>query len=376
MTATALKLGVVASFRAPKQFAVIAASLAVACFVSLVEFAFWTGVSSAHLGVIAHVHADLVLLNARRSNLNRWDSFPEGQLARVKADPSVASVAGVWQEGVRMQASQAGPYRRIVAIGIDASVPGGGIDLQPELIARLRAPGTVAFDRGSRDLFGAPREGDEIWVENMRMRVVGSVAIGPSLVNDGNLIMSSGNLQSFSRGASPLAGLIWLHPGERVEEVAHRLVALVGAEASVMSRSTLLSREQRYLSTVAPVGLLFSAGAVAGGVVGLVLSYQVFFGLILRQRKAVATLKAMGMAPGHLVAWVLPRAAMAGASGFLVGWLFAELVCWAVRRELSMDISLPAAHLLGAAVAAVCICMFAAWLALKRVNSDPAELLY
>jgi hypothetical protein len=31
MTATALKLGVVASFRAPKQFAVIAASLAVAC---------------------------------------------------------------------------------------------------------------------------------------------------------------------------------------------------------------------------------------------------------------------------------------------------------------------------------------------------------
>ena len=376
MTATALKLGVVASFRAPKQFAVITASLAVACFVSLVELAFWTGVSTAHMGVIAQVQADLVLLSARRTNLNRWDSFPVGNLARVRADPAVDSVAGIWQEGVRMQASPADRHRRILATGIDASAAGGGIGLPPELIARLRTPGAVVFDRGSRDIFGSPREGDEIWVENTRMQVVGSVAIGPSLVNDGNLIMSSGNLDTFSRGDSPLVGLVWLRPGERLEDVANRLAVSLGPETSVMAPSTLLSREQRYLSTVAPVGLLFSAGAVAGAVVGLVLSYQVFFGLILRQRKAVATLKAMGMTPGHLVAWVLPRAAMAGVSGFLVGWLLAELVCWAVRRELSMDISLPAAHLLGAAIAAVCICMFAAWLALKRVNSDPAELLY
>lgn len=376
MIGALLGLGGRAALRDPLRLVPLALGVAAAALVCLVELALWAGVTDAHMGPLAQVRPDLIVLHARRQHLNRLDDLEPASLQRVAAVPGVHQAAGLWQEVLHMQPQLRAPQRRIAALGIDPAIADGGVGLAPETVQALRQPLAVAFDVGSRDIFGRPAIGDDIWVQGQRMRVAAHVRMGPSLVNDGNLVMSIGNLAWLGRSPHPAAALVRVSPGEEVSRVGERIAQSLGAGVSVMTPEQLRRREGRYLARVAPVGLLFAVGAVAGGAAAALLTYQILYVQAVRQRRAIATMMAMGAGRARLSAWLMPRALLAIVLGFLVGWAAAEAVCALVRWLLAMPVVLSGPALAIAFAGAVLLAPAAAFLVLRRLPADPAELLY
>jgi putative ABC transport system permease protein len=352
------------------------AGIAAAVLIAFVEMGFMNGVIDSHLRVVDAARGDLVVLDARRDHLNKWDELLPIRAAQIAAIEGVASVSSVYQSGVPFRGTRDQPDHRIIVFAFPPDDPPLELGWGEDTLQALRQPGTVLLDRLSRPIYGDLKVGQDVWLDGHRLRLGGFVTLGPTVINDGQLVMSESTLRSLRRYTQPKMVVVRVRERGEVGRVQSEIRERLGPEVDVFSKSELALRESSYLRRVAPLGLLFGAGMAAGLFVGMVICYQVLYIAVRRRLKAYATLKAMGFGNRFVLGTVVQQALLLGAGGFLAGLLM-TVVAYALlasRTGLEIDLSIGRVAAMGMACALACAAAGAA-AAMKALRFKPADLL-
>ncbi|MDB5862300.1 MAG: hypothetical protein JWO70_106 [Betaproteobacteria bacterium] len=368
-------LGAKLVMRDAARSAVAVGGIAVAVLIAFVEMGFMNGVVDSHLRMVEAARGDLVLLDARRSHLNKWDEILAIRLPQVRAVEGVVAVSPVYQAGKTFRAGPDQPDHRIVVVAFPPDNPPLDLGWSADTMALLRTPGTVLMDRLSRSIYGKLEAGQDVWLEGHLMRLGGFVSLGPTIVIDGTIAMSETTFRSLEPDGGPEMAVVRLAPGADPAQVKARVTAISGDSVQVFSKRELFDRESDYLMRVAPLGLLFGAGMAAGLFVGLVICYQVLYVAIRRRLAAYATLKAMGFPNGFVLRTVLEQAWAVGLAGYGVGLALAALAYHVLAAKTGLAIELNAARCASIAAACLAACTVAGALAaLKAMRTPPADL--
>jgi len=352
-----------------------AAGIGVAVLIVFVELGFLNGVIDSQLRIVDAARGELVVLDAKRSHLNKWDSLLPIRLAQMAALDGVAAVRPVYQAGVSFRAAPREPEQRIIVIAFPPDNPPLELGWSADTLRLLREPGVALMDRLSRPIYGRIEPGQDVWVAGARVRLGGFVELGPTVVNDGQLVMSEASFNGALGAGSPKMAVIQVAAGHDPARVQGELRQLLGAEIEVFTKAELARREAAYLRRVAPLGLLFGAGMLAGLFVGLVICYQVLYDAVRRRMKAFATLKAMGFGEGFILRAVLEQAVVLGLAGYLLGVLGALSAYRLLAQATGLDISLTAPRAAFVAAACIAACIAAGAMASARARRlPPAEL--
>jgi len=352
------------------------AGIAAAVLVAFVEMGFLNGVIDSHLRILDAARGELVVLDARRHHLNKWDALLPIRVQQIGAIDGVASVSPVYQAGVPFRSAPGQPDHRIIVIAFPPDDPPLDLGWSAQTLQALRQPGVVLVDRLSRPIYGDLRAGQDVWLDGHRVRVGGFVELGPTVINDGQMVMSESTMQAFQSGALPRMAVVRVPERSDIARVQSEIRERLGPEVDVFRKSELALREASYLRRVAPLGLLFGAGMAAGLFVGVVICYQVLYVAVRRRLRAYATLKAMGFGDGFVLAVVVQQALALGAGGYVLG-LLASAGAYALlasRTGLEIELTLPRGLAIGVACLLACAVAGAA-AAIKALRFKPAELL-
>jgi len=352
------------------------AGISVAVLIAFVEMGFMNGVIDSHMRVVEAARGDLVVLDVRRNHLNKWDSLLPIRTAQIAAVEGVASVSPVYQAGVPFRGAREQSDHRIIVIAFAPDDPPLNLGWSEETLQALRQPGTVLIDQLSRPIYGELKIGQDVWVDGHRLRLGGFVALGPTVINDGQLVMSESTLRGLQRRAQPKMVVVRVRDRAALRQVQSAIREQLGPEVDIFSKTELALREASYLRRVAPLGLLFGAGMAAGLFVGMVICYQVLYIAVRRRLKAYATLKAMGFSNRFILGAVVQQAMVLGAGGYLAGLLMTAMAyaLLASRTGLEIDLTFPRAAAMAAACALACAAAGAA-AATRALRFKPADLL-
>ncbi|HEY5790019.1 MAG TPA: ABC transporter permease, partial [Gammaproteobacteria bacterium] len=241
---------------------------------------------------------------------------------------------------------------------------------------QLRVPGQVLFDRLSRDLYGAPAPGDSVLLDGQHYRLGGYFELGPNLVYDGLVLMSTLDWLRLHPRDTPLFALVELESGAPLAEVRERLRRALPDDIVVLTPNELRAREVSFTVSAAPIGYIFGLGAALGLLVGLIFCYQVLYNLVLDHQRPIATLRAMGFADGYLARAVLAQALLIACLGALPGLLASHGAYAAVAAASQMAMQLSPARAAAIAAGTLLFCLLAGLAAARRLGHfDPAELL-
>jgi putative ABC transport system permease protein len=368
-----LGLTLVLRDRARAAFAM--AGIAVAVLIAFVEMGFMNGVVDSHLRIVDAARGDLVLLDMRRSHLNKWDELLSIRVPQIRSVEGVASVSPVYQAGKTFRAAIDEADHRIVVFAFPPDDPPLDLTWSEETLALLRRPGTVLMDSLSRSIYGDLREGQDVWLDGKPMRLGGFVELGPTIVIDGALAMSEATYRTLEPDAGPEMAVVRVAQGADPARVKAAIEARTGPEVEVYTKRALAQRESAYLMRVAPLGLLFGAGMAAGLFVGLVICYQVLYVAVRRRLEAYATLKAMGFSNAFVLRTVLQQAWALGAGGYVLGLALAAYAYRALEGHTGLLVELNFARAAAVALACLAACTIAGALAaLRAMRAAPAEL--
>lgn len=346
-----------------------------AVIILFVEMGFFFGVIDSQTNIARLVLGELVVMHPGRSNLNKWTTFPRQRLDQIAAFPEVEAAIPYYKGTVGLLNEKTGQVRRIVAIAFPPETPPIKLGLPQEVIARLKRPDTVIFDRRSRRIYGKPRVGQEVRIDEKPFLVAGHVAIGPTIVHDGAVVMSESTLLALDPGDEPVMGVLRLRSGAEPETVREKIAHSNLDDVIVMTREALLDREVGFTITAAPIGLLFGFGVIAGLVVGTMVCYQILFNEITDHLPQFATLRAMGYSDGFIRRIILEQAGLLSFAGFAVGIAAAAGVYYYVQQETALVMRITLARATFGFLLTAAMCIAGGLLAMRRVTvADPADL--
>ena len=352
-----------------------AASIAFGVVVMMVEISLLTGVLDSQSLIATLTRGDLVVMNAARINLHRWNSIDMIRLSQIGALPGIARVIPVYEGHVGLKSPDDNRVRRIIVYAVPPEDMPLAIGNSNSVAERLKYSHGFQFDRLSRPIFGHIRTGQDIEIDKFPLRVTGMVDIGPDIVNDGTILMSQGDWLARQPTAQPIMGVIRLAPGADVETARTAILAALPSDVSVMTPSQLRSREDAATLATAPVGILFAIGVLAGLVIGTINCYQLLYNEVSDHLPQYATLKAMGFSGNFLRQIILEQSVILALAGFAIGLIIAL----GADALIALETRLPVRVTLGSGLL-VCLltlgmCILAGGMAIRRVAvADPAAL--
>jgi putative ABC transport system permease protein len=352
-----------------------AASVAFGVTVMVVEIALLTGVLDSQAMIATLVRGDLVVMSAARSDLHRWNTLGAVRLSQIAAIPGVARAIPVYEGHVGFKSPDDNRVRRIIVYAVPPDDMPLAIGGNADIARLLKFSHGFLFDARSRAIFGHIQPGQQIEIDKMPLTVLGTVTIGPDMVNDGAIVMSEGDWRARQPDAQPIMGVIRLDPGTDASTMAETIRAALPPDVTVMTPAELRSREDSATLKAAPIGILFLVGALAGLVIGAMNCYQLMFNEVSDHVPQYATLKAMGFSDDFLRRVILEQAALLALAGFVLGLCFSFLadVLMTWTTGLPVGISIAAGLLIWLFTAGMCI--LAGWMAVRRMAvADPAAL--
>jgi putative ABC transport system permease protein len=350
------------------------AGMAIAVLVMFIELNLFLGILDSQAMIPSLVKGDLVVMNTARTNLHNWTDIDRVRLSQVAGLNDVAQVIPIYQGVMGLRDPEENAIRRILVLAFPPADDPFAIG-NPDLIREsLQVPGTVLFDRLSRPIYGDVMQSQTLELDGESYRMGGTVAIGPDIVTDGNLVMSEGNwLQRFPADR-PIMGVIRLKP-DAAPDAQARIQAQMPADTIVMTPKQAWWRETWFTMRSAPIGILFGIGMIAGLVIGALTCYQILYNQIVDHAAQYATLKAMGFAPGFLRGIVLEQALLLSGGAFILGLGTAWLVLLYLAGQTALAVHIGAGSVLAILALEVAISIGSGLLALRQIaGADPAEL--
>jgi len=371
-----MRLGVRLFLHNKRRFAIAVAAVAVAAVIMFVEFGFLTGVLHAQSNIADLMRADLVVMDISRVHLHRWDTMSPVRLDQIAAMPEVARVVPIYEDAMGLKSPVDKKVRRIMVFAIPPDeIPLAMGDIET-LKNWLKIPRGFLFDRLSRPIFGPIAPGKAVKLDKTEQDMLGYVRIGPDLVVDGAAVMSIGDWLTRSPDARPIMGAIRLKPGADPEAVRREILArLPYNDITVMTPAEMRARENAFTLQVAPIGILFTVGMIAGLVIGTVTCYQLLFNEVLDRLGQFATLKAMGFSNAFLCMIVIGQALLLSIIGFVAGLALTVAADHYVAAKTMLPISANGTALALIFPLTLGMCVLAGLAAMRRVvAADPAAL--
>lgn len=351
------------------------------------------GFKQALMNSATRLHAaltgDLIVLSPYYQMLDRATWIPGRKLTEAREEAEVVSADPLFVTNLYVHDIATGTVRLIAAYGFDPARPVLDLPgLAPQL-AILAAPRRALFDRLSRPIYG-PIEAELKQHGVVRLglafaglslqpeiELVGTVALGPSISNDGALIMGQDSLSQLTGIAldRPNFGIIRLAPGADPDAVARRLQQRLGAEARVLTKAQFIAAEQDAWARLTPIGSVFTLGIFAGGAIGLAFIYQILQMNIRNNLASYAVLKSMGYPASFFFAVVAEISAIIGISSFVAALPVVWLLYWGTTAMTALDMSLKPGAALTVFAVVLSISVISAVLALRKLRAaDPVSL--
>lgn len=304
------------------------------------------------------------------------------RLSQARAVPGVAAAypffveieRGLWR----------GPDGECLrAIRLLAFDPDDPVFLLPEVVQQaelLRVPGTLLFDRKSKNVFGRHEPGTVTQVGARKVKIAGLFTLGADFASEGTGLVSTRTFHQCMGGRRPGGEnpdfiLVRAAPGTDVPRLIARLKEVLPGDVSVFTKQEFIESEMEFWGTITPIGQMFGMGTLIGFLVGMIICYQILFTEVSDHLPQLATLKAIGYGGGFLIKVILQEAFFLGVLGFLGGGVVA-LGLYAFLESLTglrMDPTIWRSALVF--VLTIGMCLISGWLAARRVLAlDPADL--
>jgi putative ABC transport system permease protein len=352
--------------------------IAFAVFVMFMEVGFFNGLNDSQSLLPAHLQADLVMTNKKKTHLNKFYKFWLANLYQMLAYPEVDQVLPLYDGFAQIKNPKTGLYNAITVL----SFPVGGDPLKvkglDEHLADLRNSKVLLYDRKSRAIYGDVQTGGLVELDEVKYTVGGLVELGPSFSRNGYVFMNSTAWLTHpgaGRSDRPDFGLIWLKPGADAQALARRVRAELPTELELLTPEQMRRREVRFTTWETPVGIIFGIGLVVGFVIGVIICYQVLFNEITDHLPQYATLRAVGYANSYLVGLVQKAALLLSLMGFVPGLVLAWMFYQGIEAHSGIVMFLNWQRVGFVLGLTVLMCVLAGYLAAKKVlEADPAEL--
>jgi len=367
-----------------KRFVWSVLGVSFAVLLMFVEMGFYHGSYDSVTRPIEAFDADLIMVNRLKEDMYPIKPFELARLAQARGFDGVASAYPLYSIfAANWKNSQNGTIHPIRVMAFD---PAHRIWNLPSINAgleALRRPDTCLLDARSREQYGTLAPGTLGELEGRRVRIGGVFSMGPDIVIDGTLLMSSASFANYfpnDPGKRPTLdgvdfGVLKLEPGAVPERVAEALMRELPDDILVVTPAGMIERIHAHWRKNQPVGEVFLTGLVVGFVIGVMICYQVLFTEIADNLPQYATLKAIGYGNGFLVGCVLRQGLYLALIGFTVGGLAAFGTYATLERISSLPMEFQPLRVGLVLVATVAMCVTAASIALGKVlRSDPAEV--
>jgi len=326
-----------------------------------------------------------ILVQASDANtLQDGSPLPRQRMYQALATPGVADIVPIYFGRIDWKQPD-GTVRTLDVFGVD---PNAEVFRSAALAAardELKLADFALIDRKTRnvprDLIPAIESGMQYTFEanNRTLTVVGTFEIGGGFAADGYLVVSD---QTFLRlfkqrmAGAPNHLLVRVAPDANVEEVASALRAILpGTDTAVRTIEQAQDKDQSFQTTQKPIGIIFGFGVIIGGLVGIIIVYQVLSTDVADHLKEYATFKAIGYRQRFFLGIVFEEALILALFGFVPGVLIALGLYKVVAVATGLPIAMTATRPVFVLIATVAMCSVSGAIATRRLaNADPADL--
>lgn len=336
------------------------------------------------------VLADLVLVSPGFKSLQLHANVPMSMRDIVEANPLVANTTPLWFDIMSIKHSGMSAPRQLAWYAIDVERPAFDVPGLRENLYKLRVTRRILFDRDSRPYFGDLAEvadrGAEVPVLGppdyrsllRELFVVGTVAIGPNVVNDGNVVMSEETMaEVFGNWYLDRPAFIGLSlmPGADLVAVRDQLNAALNGRAEVITIDEFESRERSYWSRETPVGYITDLGFVMGLMIGMVFIYYAQYQIIRFYLPEYAILKSLGY-DWWFFFWMIGQIGAAIITpAFLAAFVLARVFYGAAEAAIHLGMTMGLREMTVALVASLVMTVVSSLFAIRRLwKVDPIML--
>ncbi|WP_428664450.1 hypothetical protein [Reyranella sp.] len=336
------------------------------------------------------VVADLVLVPPGFKSLQLHAEVPVAMTDIVASNASVANTAPLWFGIMPISHSGMPAARRLAWYAIDVERPAIDVPGLRDNLYKLRVTRRILFDRDSRPYFGDLAEvverGEEVPVlgpPDMRqllreMFVVGTVAIGPNVVNDGAVVMSEGTMAevfgSWYADRPAFIG-IQLTPGADPIATRDELNKALAGRGEVITRDDFEAREKTYWSRETPVGYITDLGFVMGLMIGMVFIYYAQYQIIRFYLPEYAILKSLGYDWWFFLCMIGQIGAAIITPAFLVAFTLARIVYGVAEATIHLGMIMGLREMVVALLASIIMTAVSSMFAIRRLwKVDPIML--
>src|SRR5258708_5246718 len=328
------------------------------------------------------VAGELVMVPPNFKSLQIHAEVPTNATDIISVNPSVASTAPLWFGVMSISYSGMLSQRRIAWYAIDVEKPAIDVPGLREKLYKLRVTRRVLWDRDSRPYFGnlsgAAESGKEIMVlgpaDNRgllrELFVVGTVAIGPNVVNDGAVVMSESTMGEvfgpwwFDR---PAFIAIQLVPGADVKATQRDLNQALGGRAEVLDLLQFEAREKAYWSGETPVGYITDLGFIMGLMIGMVFIYYAQYQIIRFYLPEYAILKSLGYDWWFFLCMIGQIGAAIITPAFLMAFTLARMVYGVAESAIHLGMTMGLREMAIALVASLVMTAVSSVFAIRRL---------
>jgi putative ABC transport system permease protein len=343
-------------------------------------------------GVRIHrsVIGDLVLVPPGFKSLQLHAEVPVAMTDIVATNPAVASTAPFWFGVMSMSHTGMPTARRLAWYAIDVERPAIDVPGLRKNLYQLREVRRILFDRDSRPYFGDLAEVAERSQEvpvlgppDMRqllreMFVVGTVSIGPNVVNDGAVVISEGTMaEVFGSWYSDRPAFIAIQVVADADRavVRDQLNTALSGRGEVITRDEFEAREKLYWSRETPVGYITDLGFVMGLMIGMVFIYYAQYQIIRFYLPEYAILKSLGYDWWFFLFMIGQIGAAIITPAFVVSFALARVVYGVTEAAMHLGMSMGLREMTVSLVACVIMTVVSSLFAIRRLwKVDPIML--
>src|SRR5262252_9189220 len=231
-----------------------AAGIGFAVLLMLMQLGFEQAFFESALVVIRGLDADILIQSAHKYQFATRDPFAASDLEIARKMPGVGSVRALYADWFDFfwKNPNDGKVFLVRAFGFDPDEP---VFLFPGVNAnreKLKEPGTVLVDRRARRFLGMDGGATETEINGVKVKIVGSFALGPDFISDGTVVMSDRTFTNLLRGAAPGVdvGVIKVRSGEDPSAVAQALKKALPATIAVFTKPQLIEFERKFQAAV------------------------------------------------------------------------------------------------------------------------------
>ena len=355
------------------------AGIGFAVLLMLMQLGFEQAFFDSALEVIRGLDGDILIQSVHKYQFATRDPFPMADLDTARKATGVASARPLYADWFNFfwKNPTDGKVFLVRAFGFNPDEP---VFLFPDVNAnreKLKEANTVLVDRRARGFLGMDTAATETEINGVKVKIVGSFALGPDFVSDGTGIMSDRTFSSLLHGAAPGVdvGVIKVHPGEDPTVVQRALRKALPATIAVFTKPELIEFERKFQAAVSSAGPIFAIGTIVGFVVGMLISYQITYTDLVDQLPQYATLKAIGYRTSYLLRVVLEQAAFNALAGWISALVVSILLYRIIGERALLPLHMTAKIIFVSLGLTLGMCMISAAIAVGRViKADPAEV--